>query len=150
MVTAGFAAAQSKNSQHIETKRYVGTMTIGNYERSNVEAVVKTNGTVADVLLYDVKFARMMPVRIDVVIPMLAMLKPQRPDGNAEPQDAAIRRTYHIHAIITGDNITPLSKDKPYPKYQIRQFHGRQDAGRFAFTATIGSKPVSYKGTMVK
>jgi len=68
---------------------YFGTMTVDGYKRENVKVRLWKSEREGVVLtMYDVKFARMMPVKIDFDIPQLRL----------------------ENGRLTGDNTVPVSK----------------------------------------
>lgn len=104
---------------------YVGTMTSGNYTQSSVEVrLTRQPQGSATIDMRHVKFARMMPVHVDVTIPSLKV------DG----------------ASLQGDDIVPTTKGKRKEKRRVRQLTGSVDGDRLTFTCTMGGKPVSFSG----
>ena len=115
--------------QHIEAQNYIGTISIGDYTQKNVEAKLSmSQATGATVTLFDVKFAHMMPVKIDVSIPGLSLEETR----------------------LTGDNIIPLSKGKEHRKHLIRRLKGTADASRLSFSCMMGKKQLIFNGTRKK
>ena len=108
---------------------YVGTMTTGSYTQKNVEVRLAQSplGEVAMDIKH-VKFARLMPVHVDVNIPSLKL------EGKS----------------LKGNNIVPTTKGKRQEKRRVKQLSGTADAERLAFTCTMGDKPVSFKGNRRK
>lgn len=105
---------------------YVGTMTTGSYTQKAVEVkLTRTPQGETTMDIRHVKFARMMPVHVDVNIPSL------RHEGRS----------------LKGDDIVPTTKGKRQEKRRVRQLDGTADADRLAFSCTMGGKPVSFKGT---
>ena len=104
---------------------YVGTMTVDGYTRENVKVTLKKSGKEGIVLtMYKVKFARMMPVKIDFDIPQMKL------EGSR----------------LTADGTVPVSKGKRYEKYTIRRLNGTADDKAIAFTCMMGDKPFAFKG----
>jgi len=108
------------------SQTYIGTLTVGNYTQENVEVKLTKapNGSVT-ATLYHVKFARMMPVRLDVSIPSLTYSGTQ----------------------LQGDIIIPTAKGKKYEKYLVRKLAGTVDVQRIAFGCHMGKKMLTYEGT---
>ncbi len=110
-------------SAHAQT--YVGTLQQDGYSQHKVSIrLAKTAQGDVQMTLFHVKFARMMPVRLDVVIPGLKL----------------------AGGRLTGDNSVPLAKGKRYEKYTIRQLAGTADANKLEYTCIMGSKKISFKG----
>lgn len=104
---------------------YIGTMTVDGYKRENVKVMLKKTDKDGVVLsMYDVKFARMMPVKIDFDIPQMKM------SGSR----------------LTADGVVPVSKGKRYEKYAIHRLDGTADSKELSFSCTMGDKPFSFKG----
>lgn len=104
---------------------YVGTMTVDGYTRENVKVTLKKSEKEGIVLtMYKVKFARMMPVKIDFDIPQMKL------EGSR----------------LTADGVVPVSKGKRYEKYTIRRLNGTADDKAIAFTCMMGDKPFAFKG----
>ncbi len=108
---------------------YIGTMTSGNYTMENVVIkLTKASNGLVTATLYDVKFARMMPVKLDVSIPTLS----------------------YVGTELQGDNIVPVSKGKKYEKFLVRKLVGTADAQRMDFSCQMGKKKVTFKGKRMK
>ena len=105
---------------------YMGTMRMGSgYTLENVHVSMGEKGCIT---LYHVKFARLMPVRVDVVIPDVK----KRKDGE--------------RTILSGDNIIPTLKGKPYPNRTITKLHGQADVQYITFRCLLGDKEMQYSG----
>lgn len=103
---------------------YVGSLQMASgYTLEDVRVSMDEQGNMT---LYRVKFARMMPVRVNVVIPQI--------NCNGEH--------------ITGDSIIPLVSDKPKPERIITNLQGTADKQSIDFTCLIGGKEMHYKGTI--
>lgn len=98
---------------------YVGTMTVGDYTRKEVRVDLNKN----NLLMHDVKFARMMPVKLDITI--------------ANLQRSAQK--------ISGNNIVPTAKGKEYEKYTVRNLHGTA-TDTLRFECQMGKKQLRYTG----
>jgi len=108
---------------------YVGTMQFDNYMQRDVTVrLSKTAQGEVQMTLYHVKFARMMPVRVDVTIPGLNL------DGSR----------------LTGDNKVPVSKKKTYDKYMVRRFVGTADVEQLDCSCMMGNKKLTFKGLRKK
>ena len=108
---------------------YVGTMEIDGYTRKNVDIrLARTQQGTIVLYMYNVKFARLMPVKVDMEIPGLTLA-----DGR-----------------LQGNGIVPTSKGKPYEKYRITRFNGTADTEKIAFTCLIGDKQMKFSGLRAK
>lgn len=104
---------------------YVGTMTVDGYTRKEVKVTLKKTEKEGIVLtMYRVKFARLMPVKIDFDIPRIRL-----EEG-------------HLRA----DGVVPVSDGKRYEKYTIRNLDGTADSKQISFTCKMGDKPFSFTG----
>ncbi len=104
---------------------YVGTMTVDGYTREDVKVTLKKTEKEGIVLtMYRVKFARLMPVKIDFDIPQIKL------EGDH----------------LTADGVAPISKGKRYEKYTIHRLDGKADRKEIGFTCLMGDKPFSFKG----
>ena len=104
---------------------YVGTMTVDGYRRENVKVTLKKTDKEGIVLtMYRVKFARLMPVKIDFDIPRMKL----------------------ENGRLTADGVVPVSDGKRYEKYTIRNLDGTADSKQLSFTCKMGDKPFSFTG----
>ena len=109
----------------VSAQTYVGTMTVDGYSREKVKVTLKKTDKDGVVLtMYKVKFARLMPVKIDFDIPQM-----QLENGR-----------------LTADGVVPVSKGKRYEKYTIYRLSGTADGKQISFTCKMGNKPFSFKG----
>ena len=101
---------------------YVGTMQVeGGYTQKNVRVTMDTQGNLT---LYNVKFALLMPVRVDVRIP-----------GIKQKAD-------RISCVLT----TPYVDDKPQPKRYVSELRGTITPFNFSFSCLMGGKRIHYSG----
>lgn len=106
----------------VSAAEYVGSMRMASgYTLEDVRVSIDEQGNLT---LYRVKFARMMPVRLDVTIPQLSC----------------------DNGHLTGDSIIPLISDKPKPDRLITNLHGTADKQSIDFTCLIGGKEMHYTG----
>lgn len=104
---------------------YVGTMMVDGYTRKDIKVTLKKTEKEGIVLtMYRVKFARLMPVKIDFDIPQMRLEKDK----------------------LTAEGVVPVSKGKRYEKYTIRRLCGTADSKQISFSCTMGDKPFSFKG----
>lgn len=105
---------------------FVGTMNIDNYTRKAVTVQIKPSyhQDKVSITMYDVKFAWMMPVTIDMKIDSVSK------NGNS----------------LAGDNIIPTTKGKKYEKYTIRNLKGNIDNDSLTFRCQMGRKQLKFNG----
>lgn len=113
----------------VTAQSYVGTMEIDGYTRKNVDVrLARTQQGTIVLYMYNVKFARLMPVKVDMEIPGLTLA-----DGR-----------------LQGNGIVPTSKGKPYDKYRVTRFNGTADTEKITFSCFLGDKQMKYSGLRVK
>lgn len=104
---------------------YIGTMTVDGYTRKEVKVTLRKSEKEGIVLtMYKVKFARLMPVKIDFDIPQIKLESGR----------------------LTADGVVPVSDGKRYEKYTIHRLEGSADSKQISFTCKMGDKPFSFKG----
>ena len=106
-----------------QAQRYVGTMTIGNYtqQKVTVDLSARTGGKAA-IVMYGVKFSKMMPVKLDVAI---------EPVAKGE------------NGTLRADEVVPTAKQKPYEKFTVRQLRGTA-ADKLTFDCQMGKKQLHF------
>lgn len=112
-----------------------GLLTIpsSGFTKENVRTkVVVVNGEQLDIYMFDVKFATMMPVTIDMVISGVAYTK--NADG----------------IQFYGDSIVPTAGNKPYEKYIITDLQGYITADSLCLSNNYGDTPSVYAGKLKK
>ena len=108
---------------------YVGTMEVNGYTRKEVVVqLAKTQQGELVLKMFNVKFARLMPVKVDVDIPGITL------NGSC----------------LQGNNIIPSSKGKPYERYRVTKLDGKADSQQISFTCMMGDKPVKFSGKRKK
>ena len=108
---------------------YIGTMEIDGYTRKNVDVrLARTQQGTIVLYMYNVKFARLMPVKVDMEIPGLTLA-----DGR-----------------LQGNGIVPTSKGKPYDKYRVTRFNGTADTEKNTFSCFLGDKQMKFSGLRAK
>ena len=109
-----------------DAQTFTGTMTVGDYTRENTKVRLqqKTDGTIT-LTMYHVKFARMMPVTLDISLSPLV------------PADG----------LLKGNDIVPISGGKPYEKYTVRDFTGKTSGGKFSFSCMMGGRKLVFNGS---
>ena len=109
---------------------YVGSLTTNSYTQKDATMVVTLRGTAATLEMRHVKFAKLMPVKVDVEVKGL----------NASTQSTG--------TTLNGDNIVPLSNGKPHKKYTIYKYAGKMSPTTLTFDCLMGEKKVSFKGKL--
>jgi|GEM_PF-3465171 len=113
-----------------QAQTFIGSMTVGTYKRENVEVKLIAKNNTATLFLYDVKFSRFMPVKVDVSIANLKLIKQNN------------------KTTISGNNITSTVKGKGYDKYKVTDFSGTVTKEGLVFSTFMGDKKVNYKGKL--
>ena len=109
---------------------YVGTMRLsGGYTLDNVRVTLDEKGNLT---LYRVKFARMMPVRVDVLIPSVE------------------RKQENNRITISGDSIVPMVHNKPHQNRLITDLQGCSTQQSLVFRCMVGSKLLEYEGRVTQ
>ena len=112
-----------------------GLLTIpsSGFTKENVRTeVVLVSDNLLDIYMFDVKFATLMPVTIDMVISGVAYTRTA--DG--------IR--------FSGDGIVPTAGNKPYDKYIVTDLVGRITADSLCLSNNYGDTPAIYSGLREK
>lgn len=101
---------------------YVGTMQMASgYTLDDVRVSIDEKGCLT---MYRVKFARLMPLRVDVVI------SPVKQENGK----------------LSGDNIIPTVNNKPYPDKVVTKLKGTISSNSISFSCLFGGKGMEYKG----
>jgi len=112
-----------------------GLLTIpsSGFTKENVRTkVVLVSDKLMDIYMFDVKFAVLMPVTIDMVISGV---------GYTKTADE-IR--------FSGDGIVPTAGNKPYDKYIVTNLVGRITADSICLSNNYGDTPAIYSGSREK
>ena len=110
----------------IHAADYIGTMRMeSGFELRNVRVELDPSGRLT---LFDVKFARLMPVRVDVVIPHVQ----QRKQG--------------AQTLLSGDGIVPMVNRKSHPDRIVKKLHGHADKQSLSFSCLLGGKALRFEG----
>ena len=114
---------------------YVGTMVVGDgsYTMKEVRVALAANG---DMTMYNVKFARLMPFRVDVVIPGVTLMPEE--DGKRASEVESWR--------LSGEGIVPTISGKPYPSRIATQMQGTATDKQLQFSVLFGGKKLQYSG----
>ena len=139
IVLAGLFAACSINSPEPEltddTDAYeaLGTLLIpsSGFTKENLRTkVVLVDQEKLDIYMFDVKFAALMPVTIDMVI-----------SGVSYVQNGSFITFY-------GDSIVPYAGNKPYEKYVVTELEGSITADSMFISNNYGDTPSIYTGAL--
>lgn len=112
-----------------------GLLTIpsSGFTKENVRTkVVMVDKEKLDIYMFDVKFATLMPVTIDMVISGVDYKK----DGKG--------------IQFFGDSIVPTAGNKPYEKYIVTELRGYITADSLCLTNNYGETPSVYAGKLTK
>lgn len=114
-----------------QTTHYKGKMTVGDYVQNDVLVELRESINKADGTIFDVKFSRLMPIKV-----------------NAEIR--GLNRTPNAEKIfISGNNLIPYVRNKQKDKYIITHFNGVKNEDKFFFSTYFGDKKVIYNGKKV-
>ena len=139
IVLAGLFASCSINSPEPEisddTDAYeaIGTLLIpssGFTKENLLTKVVLVDQEKLDIYMFDVKFAALMPVTIDMVI-----------SGVPYVQNGSFISFY-------GDSIVPYAGNKPYEKYIVTELEGSITADSMFISNNYGDTPSIYRGAL--
>lgn len=101
---------------------YIGTMQMASgYTLDDVRVSIDEKGCLT---MYRVKFARLMPLRVDVVI------SPVKQENGK----------------LSGDSIIPTVNNKPYPDKVVTKLKGTVSSNSISFSCLFGGKGMQYKG----
>lgn len=112
-----------------------GVLTIpsSGFTKENLRTkVILVDDELLDIYMFEVKFATMMPVTIDMVI------------SNVSYTKTGSMIEFH------GDSIVPTAGDKPYEKYIVTDLKGYISADSLCLTNNYGETPSVYAGKLVK
>ena len=93
--------------------------------------IVLVDDELLDIYMFDVKFAALMPVTIDMVI-----------SGVGYTKNANVIRFY-------GDSIVPTAGNKPYDKYIVTDLEGYISADSLCLSNNYGDTPSVYAGKLI-
>ena len=113
---------------------YVGTLTTNSYSQKEARMAVTVSGQRATLEMHRVKFAKLMPVKVDVEVRGLTATV----QNTSSPQNSV--------TTLKGDNIIPLSNGKPHKKHTIRNLKATATPTALTFECLMGDKHVSFKG----
>ena len=116
-----------------ESKCYNGSMTVDQndgtvYTQEDVEVDYEIKGDILNFVMYKVKFANGMPIKLDMVVEGVNYTE--------------VNGTY----TITGDGIVPYAMGGPFEKYTITNLTGIITDTEFTLDFMCGEYPVTYDG----
>ena len=118
----------------LQAQSFVGNMSIATFQQKNITCTLKVDAQGRGTLVMQrVKFAKMMPVRVDMSIAGLTVKKDR--DGNL---------------TLTGTDIVPTAGEKSYPKKTVTNFHGTLRGGTLTANFTMSEKKVTFTGKQKK
>lgn len=107
---------------------YIGELTTNGYTYKNAKMELSEKGATVTLMMRHVKFAKLMPIKVDVEVKGLTANRRQRV------------------VSLNGNNIIPLSNGKPHANRTIHDFKGIADATTLTFECKMGDKHVSFSG----
>ena len=113
---------------------YTGTMTVDQndgtfYTQDNVEVDYEILDGKLNFVMYKVKFANGMPIKLDMVVEGVDCI------GAAG------------HYVLTGDNIIPYAMGGPFEQFTITKLTGLITDDTMTLSFMCGEYPVTYSGT---
>lgn len=117
-----------------ESKCYKGEMTVDQndgtfYTQEDVEVDYEIKDDKLNFVMYKVKFANGMPIKLDMVVEGVDYTKD---DGKY---------------TLTGDGIVPYAMGGPFEKFTITKLTGEITDTEFTLDFMCGEYPVTYEGT---
>ena len=118
----------------VEQKCYKGTMVVDQndgtfYTQEDVEVDFEIKDGKLNFVMYQVKFAKGMPLKLDMVVEGADYVDN---DGNY---------------TISGDGIVPYAMGVPFEKFTITKLNGTITDREFEMEFMCGEYPVTYAGT---
>ena len=115
-------------------KCYTGTMAVDQndgtfYTQSDVEVDYEIKDGKLNFVMYKVKFASGMPIKLDMVV------------EGANCEETATGYT------ISGEGLVPYAMGGPFEKFTITNLEGEVSASTMSLSFTCGEYPVTYNGT---
>ena len=116
------------------TECYTGTLTVDQndgtvYTQENVKIDYEILDSKLNFVMYKVKFADNMPIKLDMVVEGVDCI-------------GAVG-----HYILAGDNIIPYAMGGPFEKYTITNLAGLITNEAMTLSFTCGDYPVTFSGT---
>lgn len=121
-------------SNPVDGEYYTGTLTVDQndgtvYTQENVQIDYEILDSKLNFVMYKVKFADNMPIKLDMVVEGVDCI-------------GAVG-----HYILAGDNIIPYAMGGPFEKYTITNLAGLITNETMTLSFTCGDYPVTYSGT---
>lgn len=118
----------------VESKCYVGTMTVDQndgtfYTQQDVEVDYEIKNGKLNFVMYKVKFANGMPLKLDMVV-----------------EGVDYFHTAVGGYTLSGDGIIPYAMGGPFEKFTITKLTGEIDPRSFTLEFMCGEYPVTYSG----
>ncbi|MBR0072761.1 MAG: hypothetical protein IJP95_02895 [Bacteroidales bacterium] len=105
---------------------FVGTLTTNGYEKNDVTVkITQINAQQATLSMFNAKFSRWMPVKVDLDITPV---------------------NYDTNKKLSANNIIPTSDGKKYENRIVRQLKGSVNGNTLTFKCLMGEKNVSFSG----
>lgn len=105
---------------------FVGTLTTNGYEKNDVTVkITQINAQQATLSMFNAKFSRWMPVKVDFDITPV---------------------NYDTNKKLSANNIIPTSDGKKYENRIVRQLKGSVNGNTLTFKCLMGEKNVSFSG----
>jgi hypothetical protein len=116
------------------SKCFEGTMTVDQndgtfYTQNDVQVDYEILDGKLNFVMYKVKFASGMPVKLDMVV-----------EGADYIEDNGL-------ITISGDGIVPYAMGGPFEKFTITNLHGEVNGNSMTLSFICGDYPVEYQGT---
>lgn len=118
----------------VDNKCYKGTMVVDQndgtfYTQNDVEVDCELKDSKLNFVMYKVKFANGMPIKLDMVVEGVDYIEK---DGTYE---------------LSGDGIVPYAMGGPFEKFTITNLTGMVTDTVFTLDFMCGEYPVTYEGT---
>jgi hypothetical protein len=139
LVSLAFVACENGEHNALPSKPekgecYTGTMTVDQndgtmYTQEDVEVDYEILDGKLNFVMYKVKFAENMPIKLDMVVEGVDCI------GAAG------------HYVLAGDNIVPYAMGGPFEKFTITNLVGAITDDTMTLSFMCGEYPVTYSGT---
>lgn len=125
-----------EDANNQEKADYIGTLIV-NYNGENypnegtaVSFTPSKDGKTAMLLLHKMKFVPKMPVRIDVTVPNISIIKTE--DG----------------FTLSCERVVPIALGGEFKRYTVTNLSGTITGSELSFKLNFGDYPTSFKGTL--
>ena len=139
LVSLAFMACENGNNNALPSKPekgecYTGTMTVDQndgtfYTQEDVEVDYEILDGKLNFVMYKVKFAEGMPIKLDMVVEGVDCI-------------GAVG-----HYVLAGNDIVPYAMGGPFEKFTITNLIGAITNKTFSMSFMCGEYPVTYEGT---